>query len=353
MTRQGRQRECIRDARSGFALLAALWVVTVVAVISVTISLVARDAFATSRNRVALVRAAWRAEDCAARALSAIGDTLAAEAQRPASLLPTAWEHLDVLVAAVVGTRPDVRDHADVSAPCTLTLEPIGAALDVNVASGAQLRRLFSAAGLTPVQADSLTAALLDWRDEDDIARTLGAEREWYEQRQRVAPRNAGLADLGEVRLVRGFDALRPEIATRIIGALTVEAGRPSLTHARPLVLVALFGQGADTLPALRAARGQARQREIGTSTIQLSGEPAWLSRLQPEALPGVSGPSAAAPPDAGGPRPESLAMTTEVWLLAATGVSDAGTLRVTATVEYRITRGAGRVAVLRRRTDP
>ena len=75
--------------------------------------------------------------------------------------------------------------------------------------------RLFRLLGLDdPALAD----ALLDWTDPDDNSRPLGAERAYYLGLiPPYAPRNAPLASVGELALVRGFTApivarLRPYV---------------------------------------------------------------------------------------------------------------------------------------------
>lgn len=97
--------------------------------------------------------------------------------------------------------------------------------------------RLLATLGLDPALADTLA----DWTDADDVPRPLGAERGWYlgltPPRE---PRNGPLASLGELALIRGFDA--PTLA-RLRPYVTV-AGEPRVNPntAPREVLMAVLG---------------------------------------------------------------------------------------------------------------
>ncbi len=104
---------------------------------------------------------------------------------------------------------------------------------------------------------DSLVDAILDWRDVDNIARPLGAERVWYETQRRVAPRNGPFADVRELRRVCGYDdavAHVPALDT----LLSVEPGRIVPDRAPVAVLASLPGLGPEALGrvAERRSRG-------------------------------------------------------------------------------------------------
>ena len=97
-----------------------------------------------------------------------------------------------------------------------------------------------------------LAAALADWRDSDDVARPVGAERDWYAAAHRELPRNGPLADIRELARVRGFENLPPFEAV-----LTAEPGRVSLATAPATVLLAVPGftrETADRIVALQDA---------------------------------------------------------------------------------------------------
>jgi type II secretory pathway component PulK len=61
--------------------------------------------------------------------------------------------------------------------------------------------------GLSAVLSDERqVASLLDWTDADTEPRPGGAEASWYAARGRQGPRNAPLAAVEEIRLIRGFE---------------------------------------------------------------------------------------------------------------------------------------------------
>jgi len=80
-----------------------------------------------------------------------------------------------------------------------------GERLNLNQASQEELEALFEEAGIPPERAAVMAESLLDWRDPDNEHRLNGAEKDFYAPKG-YAPRNAPLASLEEVTLIRGFD---------------------------------------------------------------------------------------------------------------------------------------------------
>ncbi len=71
------------------------------------------------------------------------------------------------------------------------------------------LNVLFEEMGIPLDEAESLTDALLDWTDEDDLTRLDGAETDFYETNDPpYKPANAPLQSWYELRLIKGFDTL-------------------------------------------------------------------------------------------------------------------------------------------------
>jgi type II secretory pathway component PulK len=195
--------------RRGFALLAVLWLITSLSLLAATGLITVRQRLKASANRVTLTRADWAREACVeimlARgfARSNDGQTRVASLSGRVDLGRNTWCELDV-------TDP-------------------GGRLNLNLASEASLRVL--------LQNDSLTDALLDWRDKDDIPRQLGAEADWYQSRRKPLPRNGPLASLDELMLVRGFEFLdEPLLAAtfgvRGRGTINLNAAPPEVLRA-------------------------------------------------------------------------------------------------------------------------
>jgi hypothetical protein len=88
-----RVRAWRRLRRRGFVLITVLWIVVALSATAMGVALVARHGVASARNRLELLRARWRAEDCLARAQVAIEDAAAANATDP--LQPAAWARLN------------------------------------------------------------------------------------------------------------------------------------------------------------------------------------------------------------------------------------------------------------------
>jgi general secretion pathway protein K len=301
-----------RYRRDGFALLAVVWMLGGGAVLGALLVASTRDAQRVAINRVDLARARWLAEGCVERARAAVDETV-----RELAIDDSAWAHLD---RAVLGS-PLTRG-------CEVSALPAGTTLDVNRADDATLQRFFAAAGLTSEATDSLTSTLLDWRDPDDAPRINGAERTWYDQAGRLAPRNADFVSLEEIRSVRGLEQ-RPEIV-RMLG---VERDRILLSHAPLPVLATLPGLTPAALAELD------RRRTAGDSVVDVLRLAASLDSAGRAALLGnlsVLNQLATGLPDA--------------WLLV--GRATSGSHAVSAQLELRVVRSGRRLAILRRRSD-
>lgn len=305
----------------GFVLLAVLWVMVGVSALGFGLALEARRAAGTARNRRAATMAMWLAEDCASRAESAIGSALDRRSGDSASspdVVHRSWSRLDEAVAA----SPELS-----GAPCALTLRPTGTTIDVNSADDSMLVRLFLALGNAPAVADSLTDAILDWRDADDVPRPSGAEAAWYLALHRVPPRNADLADVRELSRVRGFEN-RPGLDS----VLGVAPDRIVLDRAPLAVIAALPGFTNEALAQV------ADHRARGVPIPDLLSLGAELSPAGRAALLADY--------------PDLVRLTTsepDAWILTARGV--AGAPAVTEVLELRLVRAGDRAAVVRRRT--
>ena len=301
-------------SRDGFALLAVLWMLFGGAILGLLIVLTSRDAQGEALNRVNLARARWVAEGCVERTRAAVEEELSSDDPIPDSI----WMHLDGVVV-----------RSPLTQGCSLELTPAGMTLDVNSATELQLHRFFSAAGLPTVTVDSLTDAILDWRDVDDASRESGAERAWYDSAKSVPPLNARLASAEELQFIRGMDA-HADVAR----LLSVEDDRILLSRA-PLPILA-------TLPGMTPAAVAIIERLRASGDSQLT-VPRIAALLPVESrtvlLANLSSLSAmtTASPDA--------------WLIAAS--ASKGQPSVTARLEIRVVRSGRRLAILRRRSDP
>ena len=72
-------------------------------------------------------------------------------------------------------------------------------------------RQLMRGAGADDETIRIFINSLRDWEDEDDLRRLDGAERAWYREQGRPGPRNAPIANVAELRLIRGYPQVLDE----------------------------------------------------------------------------------------------------------------------------------------------
>ncbi|HWZ60221.1 MAG TPA: hypothetical protein VNW46_14685 [Gemmatimonadaceae bacterium] len=311
-------------ARRGFALLAVLWVLVGVSTIAVASLLVARGGVSAARNRMALTRARWQAEDCVERARAVVDDALADRGDVPRPVAG-GWAVLDNVVAA---------SPAVTAAACDVTLWAAGTAVDVNVADAEQIGALLAGVGVAAPRADSMVDALLDWRDADDIARPLGAERAWYRAAHLAVPRNGPLADVRELRRVRGWGAT--VLSDSVLNAVfTVEPGRIVWDRASPVVLACLPGMTPEAI---------SRVTELRMRGLAIGDASALGAALAPASAQALTARYADL---------ERLSTSEpDAWVLTARG-HDGVAPTLTATVVVRLVRAGTRAAVVRRSSTP
>jgi general secretion pathway protein K len=319
----------MRRRRRGFALLAVLWIMTGIAALGLGLSLSARGAVATARNRMELTRAQWRAEDCVERARAVVTAGLRLD-ERVTTPAGRPWQHLDDMVRT---------SSLVLECPGIVTADPVGVSVDVNESTDDALRRLFAWQGLPPAPADSLVEALLDWRDPDDVPRPSGAEREWYERQGRSPPRNGRLASVDELRRVSGFEAwINDAQASRdsLRTLFTIEPGRILLERAPAAVLASLPGVTEETISRLmeRRLRGAPPLTELLALGEELSAASRdSLHRHYAELV-------------------QRITLEPDAWVLTAQarGSSASGPAF---TIELRVVRAGSRAAIVRRRSWP
>jgi len=226
----------------GFVLIAVLWLTVGMGILVVVSARAARQAVATAANRVSYARALRKAEGCAAHLLA-----LAERRVNSVTLKDhTAWNRLDRVVLQSGGQ----------TLGCRVAITPGGIRLNVNRASGGEVRRLLYAAGVRQ-SADALVDALLDWRDADSVPRAAGAEVAWYRRHDRALPRNGPFLAPEEIGLIRGFEHLPVKQWFDIAPA-------PLYVARAPLpVLASLPGMTAEALSLIR----EWRARGIATFT--------------------------------------------------------------------------------------
>jgi len=219
-------------------MLTTLWVMSIATVVAMSAALVWRHGVSEGAARVELERGRWIALACERRAEAVIDAAL-----RDATTLDEG--------AFVWRTLPAHIRTSPIIAGCELSFEAAGTRLDINTASTEMIANVLAAIVLGD-RAVGMADALDDWRDADDDPLPLGAERAWYESAGRLTPRNGPLADVAELRRVRGF-----ENVGGLDSIATTEPGRVSLATAPVSVLMAVPGitrETAEQIVALQNA---------------------------------------------------------------------------------------------------
>jgi type II secretory pathway component PulK len=131
-----------------------------------------------------------------------------------------------------------------------LQVRDTGAAVNLNEADEEMLRNFFAQGiGLDFTDADRITQAVLDWRDEDELPRVGGGEREEYlDEGLPVLPPNRPFASLDELRFVLGmtpqaFEAAAPHLTLIGNGRINVNAAPEAVLLAVPGMTPAIAGQ--------------------------------------------------------------------------------------------------------------
>ena len=263
--------------REGFVLIAALWLLIALGAVGLDVSLRSRARRLAAANLMDEARARLTADAATEYARSRLTSAMLG---RVDELRSQASQAATTQAARNRVNRMDVQNlfrQSDPSTdpwrepaalvppeytlgdvPITLELRDTGAGLNLNEADENMIRQ-FLAEGLRIDfnQADKLAQAILDFRDQDEIPRINGGEREEYiEEGLAVLPVNRPFAEVSELRHVMGmttelFDEMRPYLTL-------VSNGRININAAPEPVLLAMPGftpAGVTTL---------LRQRETG-----------------------------------------------------------------------------------------
>lgn len=140
--------------------------------------------------------------------------------------------------------------------------------VDLNQADVPLLSRLMQALGEPPDASDALAAAIVDWRDADDLGQPVGgAEDGDYAAAGRpYGAKDAPFETVAELEQVLG---MTPDLYARLEPFLTLYSGRgqPDATYAQGPVLVAM-GMDATAWLAQREAAGAAGALQlVGTGS--------------------------------------------------------------------------------------
>ena len=247
--------------RRGVALLAALWLVVMITTAGLQFATVARErrqlgiiSSDQSRDRAALDGALSQAQ---ARLEWEDTERLRADARRTptrrTSLASDPWQDLSQRFV-----NPLLMGERTVS----VQVVDLGTVLNLNLASETELASLIASVVGESSDAKALAQAIIDWRDQDTVARPLGAEADRY--------RRAGLPVQPANGLFHAVDDLldvwgvTPPLFERLRPFLTVDGAvrRINLNAAPAVVLRTLPGMTEPLLTTILALRGRGRRVE-------------------------------------------------------------------------------------------
>ena len=242
------------DDRRGVALFVALWLVVAIGVISLQFGIEGRQQRLIAANILELGDARAAANGGIEHTLARLERTLrlprvtgpGANALRAAD----PWLDADTLVRIdedTTGIRYRVR------------VSDIASRLNVNNATEAQLRLLFTGLGFDFSTADQVAQEIIDWRDPNNLNRPQGAERDQYLREGRlVLPRDGPVQDVAELLHVMDmtqemYDSVAPFL--RVDGAAAI-----NVNSAPAVVLATLPGFTDATVAQVMRIRLQGRR---------------------------------------------------------------------------------------------
>lgn len=248
----------------GVALLLVLWALVLLGTLALGFSWSMRTEALAARNGIDEARAYFQARTGVSRAIALLAS------------LPSD----NVLASEIAGEDGD--------ASYDVRVESESGKVDVNLVKEDVLLEMLRKGGLPEEEAESVRDAILDWRDEDDVARPRGAERPEYARiAEPVTPRNGKFRSVEELSYVKGVtkefhrtflsrvftvhgntaqvNFLRaPEIVLRSLPGISTEAAerivarRAEETPITAADLAAMVGEGLLTAQGLALISGGA-----------------------------------------------------------------------------------------------
>lgn len=184
----------------GIAQLIVLWALLLLGTLAMSFAFSMRTEALASRNGMDALRAYFQAR--------------------------TGVERAAALLAAVPADNvsPVPLTGEDGDAGYEVRIEPEAGKIDINTVSEDMLNEILRNGGLSEDEAKGLADAILDWKDEDDVPRSAGAEVPYYATLpEPIRPRDARFASVEELRHVKG---VTPEVHSRLLARIfTVYSG--------------------------------------------------------------------------------------------------------------------------------
>ncbi len=205
----------------GVAFIVVLWLLALVSVVLGAFALMARSESLQARHLFDTTQARYAAEAGVNRAVLALA-------------LPDPLQRW----------MPDGREYTFEYVGTSIAIQVIDESgkLDINAAELPLLEAFLFGSGLEMEAAQALAAAIIDWRDPDDLVLLNGAEDDEYAAAGlSYGPKNALFDSVSELQQVLGMSH---ELYSRLAPSLTVHSGMsvPNPAFAPPTVLQAIPG---------------------------------------------------------------------------------------------------------------
>jgi len=132
--------------------------------------------------------------------------------------------------------------------------------IPINQITDEQARAMFEAVGVSGERLDRMTDGFLDWRDDDDEVRDMGAEVGEYAPLG-YRPRNGALRSIEELAAIKGIDRAMIDRLRPIVAVYRDQRDGFDDTNALPVALAVMSGGGLDSPAVIQRQREIAGQR--------------------------------------------------------------------------------------------
>ena len=174
-------------ADKGLALIVVLWVITLLTIMASSFSL-------TIQRETAITSGAKEKAEAAALAEAGINYAILMLLSSDKELRWQAFGNVYEIEYAGRRVRIQITDESG--------------KLNINLATKEQLQQLLSSFAIDESLVDSLSDAIIDWRDKNDLHLLNGAEKQQYAAAElKYEPRNANFKSIEELQMVIGMTA--------------------------------------------------------------------------------------------------------------------------------------------------
>lgn len=235
--------------QGGIALITVMWMLAFLTVLAAGVTVVARSDVQLARNVIGIAQARAEAEGGIYYALTRLIDAS-----------NTKW----------IGNGSTYRIPG-AGMKVEVTIQDEAGRIDINIAEADLLRSLFVAGGADFELADECTDAVMDWRDDDQLRRTHGAEWDDYVAAGlSYAPRNGKFLSIDELQMVL---PVSKEIFRTIRPALTIYSGGKGVNPALApsIAMLAISNSGPDSVAQYMANREASPGRLVTAGMPQVN----------------------------------------------------------------------------------